>query len=282
MIQGEGSFVPNPAAPGANSFWPDSDVNIPGAASLYQAFLVSGAIEAPFGVKQVGPFAFDLEGDDTVSLENDITDHWLEDNTAAQDSIGVRPVIVTLKGSISELTFSAETSGAISSFLATVESGLSQVDAYLGKYTPGATQKLLTTITQSQNIAVQIQQAAARVAQVANFFAAGGQRNKQQAAFAMLSALRSARTIFTVYTPFQVFSNMAIQSVLATQPSGTKTISNFTVTMKQLQFASELSSSSFLTRYGGRAAVGYQPSTSNGLTGGTEIINAMGKIKAIF
>ncbi len=265
---------------GSAPFVPDSNVNVPGASDLYQSFLVQGDTTPPLGVKQIGPFEFDFEGDESVDLDNEITDHWLEDNTAAQDHIAVKPVIISMKGKISELTFSAETSGLILAALSTVENSLSQADAYLGAYTPGITQTLLQTITQVQNVAIQIEQAAARVAQIASFFGPGPQRNKQQSAFAVLSALRNARTIFTVYTPFQVFYSMAITSVRVTQPAGTKTISEFVVQMKQLQFTSNLSQSSFFTQYGGRAAFGNQPQTANGLTSG--ITTAASVIKAVF
>lgn len=245
------------------------DINVKGAPTLYQSFLVAGEITKPLGVAQIGPFAFDYQGDDSVSLENEITDHWVEDNVAVQDHIGVKPVIITLKGRTSELALSASILKSISGALSAVENGLSQVPAYIGTYTPGVEQTLLTAITQAQNISTQIQQAAARIAQIANFFPSSGpQRNKQQTAFAMLGALRNARTIFTVYTPFQVFYNMAIMSVAATQPASTKTTSDFTVTMKQLQFTNNISLSNFLKQYGGRASAGYQPPTTNGLTTG--------------
>lgn len=241
--------------------------NVAGAADDYQSFLVTGSVEAPLGVQQISGFAFDYEGDDSVDLQNEITDHWVEDNVAVQDHIGVRPVTVTLKGRVSELAFSATTSGAVLAALTGVENGLSALPAFIGAYTPGVANALLNIITQAQNIAIQIEQAAARVAQIANFFN-GPQRNKQQTAFAMLSALRNARVLFTVYTPFQVFYDMAIVSINATQPAASKTVSDFSVTMKQLQFTDDISQSSFLGQYGGRAAAGYQPPTSNGLTSG--------------
>jgi hypothetical protein len=256
------------------------DVNVPGAVCLYQSFLIAGTVVPPLGVQQIGPFAFDFEGDDSVDQENEVTDHYLEDNTAVQDHIGVKPIIVTLKGSVSELSFSAATSGLITAALSSVENTLSQADAYLGAYTPGVTQTLLTAITQAQNVATQIEQAAARVAQIASFFTPGIQYTKQQQAFAQLSALRLARTVFTVYTPFQVFFNMVIQSLSATQPAHTKTQADFVVTMKQLQFTDDISQSSFLTQYGGRAANGFQPQTSNGLTSG--VTATLSAIQAVF
>ncbi len=244
-----------------------SNVNAPGASALYQSFLYP-TLGPIAGVGQIGPFTFDDEQDDAVTGSNTITDHWVEDNTAVQDHIGVEPFKVTLKGVVSELVFSRASEGLVLSALQTVENTLSQADAYLGKYTPGATQTLVSAISQAQNVAIQIEQAASRAAQIANFFLSGPAANKQQTAFAQLNALRLARIIFTVYTPFQVFYNMAIESVQATQPALTKDKSMFVVTMKQLQFTSSLSASSFMTQYGGNAAYGYQPQTANGATNG--------------
>lgn len=257
----------------------NSNFNVPGASDTYNTFLTAGAIVAPPGVLQISGFAYDDEKEDHVGLANEITDHWVEDNTTVQDHIGVRPVSISLKGRISELTFSVATSGAILTALSAVENTLSQVPAYIGTYTPGVEQTLLTAITQAQNIAVQIEQAAARLQQLASFFAPGPQRNKQQTAFATLSALRNARVLFTVYTPFQVFYNMAVENIDATQPAGSKTVTDFTVVMKQLQFTNSISQASFQAQYGGRAAAGYQPPTSNGVTSGAAF---SGSVAALF
>jgi hypothetical protein len=246
-------------------------VNVPGAAALYQSYLYP-TLGPIAGVGQIGPFSFDDEQDDTVIGANTITDHFVENNEAVQDHIGVEPFRVTLKGVVSELVFSQASEGLVLSALQTVENTLSQADAYLGKYTPGATQALLSAISQAQNVAVQIEQAASRAAQIASFFLTGPASNRQQAAYAQLSALRLARTIFTVYTPFQVFYNMAIENIQATQPALSTTKSAFTVTMKQIQFTSSLSSSSFSAQYGGNAAYGYQPQAPNGATSGASAL----------
>jgi hypothetical protein len=255
------------------------DVNAPGAGELYQSFLYPTTV-AQEGVGQIGPFTFDYEGDDSVDQANEITDHWVESNDAVQDHIGVRPFQITLKGVVSDLVFSKASQGFILSALQTVETSIAQIDAYLGSYTPGATQALLNAITQAQNVAIQIEQAAARAAQIANFFSATPQLTRQQSAFIQLSALRLARTLFTVQTPFQVFYNMAIENIHASQPSWTDTQSDITVTMKQLQFTSTLSAASFTAQYGGNAAYGYQPQTSNGATSGLSAV--LSDIQAVF
>lgn len=252
--------------------------NVKGASDLYNSWLVAGDL-SDYGSAQIGPFFFDYRGEESAHLDNEITDHWVEDNTAVQDHIGVSPVILSLRGKISELTFTTASEGLILSALATVENGLGRLDQYLGKYTPGTTQALLNIITQAQNIAIQIEQTAARIAQIASFFT-GVQATKQQQAYAQLSALRNARTIFTVYTPWQAYNDMAIESLEVRQSEKTSTQSEISVTMKQLQFTDDISQSSFYTQYGGNAAYSYQPQTSNGIASGIQ--TAASKVAGFF
>ena len=272
--------------PGAASNDILRNVNVLDASELYRTFLTAGNILAAPDVLQISSFGFDDEWDDSVDMTNDVTDHWVEDNVAVEDHIGVAPDKITLTGRVSELAFSATTIAGITTALGVAENGLTQVDAYLGKYTPGATDAILKAITQAQNIAVQIEQGASRVAQIANYYnlAFGGAvMNKQQAAFAMLKALAKARILFTVYTPFQVYGNMAMTNIRARQPRGTKTISEFSVSMKQIQFVNNMNMMSFLAQYGGRAATGFQPQTSNGISTGVKTLasNVTSQFKSV-
>src|SRR5260221_4663943 len=47
-------------------------------------------------------FIFDYEGEQSLSLEADITDHFIEDNTSIQDHIALKPVRITTHGFIGE------------------------------------------------------------------------------------------------------------------------------------------------------------------------------------
>lgn len=259
--------------PGLSTFqgFTSGNANVPGAPEIYQRALVNRSILAPIGVKQIGPFAFDYQGDDTVSMDNEITDHFMEDNTASQDHIGVKPIMVTLRGLVSELALAQSVANSVSAALASVENQLSQADAYLGSYAPGTAQTMLAAITQAQSVAIQIEQAAARAAQIASFFLPGPQYNKQQTGYSQLNALYKARTLFTVFTPFEVFDNMAIVSVKATQPEKSRTTSDFTVTMKQLRFTNDLSPAKYQSVLGGNAANNWQAPTSSGSTLGLPV-----------
>src|SRR5437660_1633968 len=52
---------------------------------------------------QLPALLFHYEGENTAALESDITDHYVEDNTAIQDQIALRPVLITTQGFIGEL-----------------------------------------------------------------------------------------------------------------------------------------------------------------------------------
>lgn len=245
-----------------------NNLNPAGAGDRYLQSLVNRSILVPIGVGSVETFVFDYKGDESVDMHSDISDHYLEDNTAVQDHIGVKPISVTLRGYVSELSLSTSVANSISAALAAVENQLSQADAYLGHYTPGATQAMFAAITQAQKIAIQIEQATARAAQIASFFLPGPQYNKQQTAYNQLNALWKSQYLCTVVTPFEVFSNMAIVSVKALQSANSRTISDFTVSLKQVRFTESLLQSRYLEQFGGNASSNWQSPNSGGTTAG--------------
>lgn len=204
----------------------------PTAVSDYTAAFNNYVYAAPQGVGQIDSFTFDYQLSNEVRMDNEITDHWLEDFTAVQDHIGVKPKIVILRGYVAELVFKVS---FFEQLFAGVQNALSQVPAYLGSYTAGTTLALTKAITQAQNIEQQAVQAFNRAAGIVNLVSlATGAQTKQQKAFAQLSALRDAKILFTVFTPFQVYTSMAITQLTATQREKSKDYSEFSVTMKQV------------------------------------------------
>jgi hypothetical protein len=258
------------------------NVNAKDVAQQYDAAFNGRTVLAPIGVQQIGAFAFDYQGDASVDMENEATDHWLEDNTAVQDHIGVKPNIITLRGFVSELSLSSSLVSSLSKALNAVQTTLTRVQSYTGHYTPGVFTAMQKSISQAQNIAVQIEQGIARAAQLASYFQKGPAMTKQQQAYFQLSSLRIARVVFTVFTPFQVFDNMIIIGLKAIQSEKTKTMSDFIVTMKQLNFSNNLTVSSYQANYGGRAAQNKQFQTINGGTVGTAVTNGITALKGSF
>lgn len=55
----------------------------------------------------IAGFLFDIPEDDEIQLRSDVTDHFLEDNTAVADQIALKPEEITLRGLVAEIAFTA-------------------------------------------------------------------------------------------------------------------------------------------------------------------------------
>ncbi len=213
------------------------NVNAPNFVQNFANAIENCSIIVPQGVQQIGSFAFDYRESEEVDLENELSVHYLEDNTAVSDHIAIRPDVVALTGYVAELTMPSGLLALLLSGLQAATNGLSQLPIFLGAKTPGAVQKLEQAISQAQSVVVQVEQAVARAAQIANALSgllSGPARNKQQAAYLQLRALRDAGILFTIVTPFQTHYNMAIRSLRATNPKETKEWSKFIVVLQQV------------------------------------------------
>jgi len=194
----------------------------------------------PLNAFGLAGFLFDIELESTVSLKNDITDHFVEDNTSVQDHIAIQPKKITLKNLVGELTdidesnptrifqkvgrklttlvpliptFTAAGTQAFD-FLKSVQTG--GVDAILDAELP-STEDLLDLYQIGKNFLLP----STNQAEVYQYF----------------KALRDQKILFSVQTPFEFMTNMAIESLSVTQPRETRFASEFTMTLKEIRFA---------------------------------------------
>lgn len=219
----------------------------------YQPLNPPNADGTPSTAQQPPSLLFQYEGEQTLSLESDITDHYIEDNTAIQDQIALRPETVTTHGFIGELN---DVAPGLLSLLQTAASKLTVISAY--------TPVLSETALIAYNEAFLAYQVAANVVQSAvsawgsitgsngenvinenglgsSFNSAtgaiSGNQTKQQVMLQQLYGYWRARTLFTVQTPWAVFQNMAISRLHAVQDEKTNTISEFELTFKMIRTA---------------------------------------------
>lgn len=176
---------------------------------------------------------FDYEGEQSISLNADITDHYIEDNTAIQDQIAIKPVIITTQGFIGELN------DIVPESLEPLKK-IAQRLLPLTAYSPELTETGLIAYTQ----AVYLYSVAANTIDNAvssfNSILNGDDiqvQNKQQIMYGQFEAYFKQRTLFTVQTPWAIFTDMAIQSLRAVQSAETRVITDFEVTFKQIRFA---------------------------------------------
>ncbi len=232
-------------------------------------------------VSQSAPaFLFNYEGEQTVALKSDITDHYVEDNTAVQDQIALRPIMITTHGFIGELNnvppFGLQT-------LKTVADKLTGIVAYAPKATISA-QIAYNEALIAYQTAVNLKNAAVSAwSSVSNAITGsdgnsvidnegdlipGSMQNEQQKAFQQLYGYWNNRTLFTVQTPWAVFQNMAIENLRAIQGEETAVISDFELSFKQIRNAFS-AFSGIPTSFAGRAASQSAKLTNQGTSTGT-------------
>ena len=199
---------------------------------------------------------FHYEGEQSVTLTSDVTDHYIEDNTTLQDQIALKPEIVTTHGFIGELNNVIPGSNTLLKQLADKLTNLSA-------YNPSLT---INALTQFNN-AYQAYQAGLSVANslVTSWSSINnsgsnvigseglgssfdpvtgkveGPQNLQQRYFQQFYGYWKLRTLFKVQTPWAIFDNMVIQSLRAIQDAETRMITDFELNFKMIRTASTTS-----------------------------------------
>jgi hypothetical protein len=200
----------------------------------------------PFGSIDPPKFLFNYEGEQTVLLESDITDHYVEDNTAVNDNIAIKPELITTHGFVGELN---DIAPSILKPLQFAAEKLTVIDGYV----PGLSVSALL----AYNTAFQLYQTAGNllnsVVSAWDTVFGGGSQTKQQIAFAKFNGYWRNRTLFTVQTPWASFQNCAIKTLRAVQDADSKVITDFEITFKVIRFAKTITTNPFLGNLQGRA-----------------------------
>ncbi len=217
----------------------------------YQAY-APGSLGFPFNNNQFQDiFIFDYEGEQTVTCDSDITDHYTELNVAIADQIALKPVMITTQGFRGELTDVVPTElGTLYDYVEKLQS----VSAYVPQLTVTA-QLLYNTAKQVYQTAMTASRAAVSAwgslrsqtisptpplitanAQVAASYQPGSPiQTAQQDAFSKFYGWWASRTLFQVTTPWAVFTNMAIKTLRPVQSAETRTVTTFELTFKQIR-----------------------------------------------
>jgi hypothetical protein len=223
---------------------------------------------------------FHYEGENVVHLQSDITDHFVEDNTAIQDQISLKPEKITVHGFIGELNnvspLPIPNNGQISAILPDVASfvpafttaGQAAIDQASAAY---------QTALVASNTAVSAWGALTgnngqTVIGSSGVFVSGASLNLQQAMFQQFYGYWLSRTLFNVQTPWAVFTNMAIEELRATQDESTRVITDFYVSFKMIRFSSLTEEGETLQPVG-RAGYQSQPLDDLGVSSTTPSIS---------
>lgn len=216
------------------------------ATNLYfLAASLKNYVVRPLNAFGLGGFVFDVEGESVVNLTAEITDHYLEDNSAVQDHIAVRPKKITLKGYVGELVYRPD------------GENIYDIQNVTRKLTIAA--DLLPTLTDAAAQAKEISEEGIEdisldsINNVADYYAFAKNLSQpitaQEQAFLYFQALMNSKILMSVQTPFAFMPRMAIESVVAKQEEGTRFISDFTITLKEIRTAQSLTVAAEDSRY---------------------------------
>lgn len=192
---------------------------------------------------------FDTITEHSVNIQNQITDNWLENNSAVQDAIAHSPITVTLSGVSGELVYvpNSEDKRFLRSIYESINAKI-KGEPYVDKLKDYDIPNKLAVIPEllppvdnvtqmARNLAMQIEDNIARYKKIVDSFILNkNDESRLQEIYRKLMILRDNNTSLVVETPFATFESMYIQSISFTQ--GNENYSaNISMTLKQLNFS---------------------------------------------
>lgn len=203
----------------------------------------------------------DIIGEESVTADNDVTDHYVESNEAYQDQITIKPTIYTINGEVGELVWYQKD---------TVSQRVGQVAQRL----EGVVSFLPIRSRSFQQMKKKVMQAAQWVDTASNILdrfdtLTPGMTNQAQA-FYWLMSWRNFRRPLTVVSPWGKLVNFVITNLRITQPRDTKDKSLISITFKEFRTTSVTTVDFEEDKFQGVAKQENQPKVDNGKTDGTD------------
>lgn len=198
--------------------------------------LVNQYIVSPVANLGIAGFVFSNGGHQEIDLKADITDHYVENNTAVQDNRAIKPLHFKVDGYIGELVYTAPSSQT--GILQSIFQKITTISSYLSIAT-SAGRQAYSKISSSKNTAGDYTKNLA--AGGADLYKAFKQINPpktaQAQAYNYFAALFNNNSLlFSIQTPWTFITNMAIESLHCTQPDETDQRTDFSITFKQIRY----------------------------------------------
>lgn len=250
---------------------------------------VGEAVVNIFGSFGIAGFRFHIPISEQVKMQSDITDHYIDANTAVQDHIAVKPIEITLNGLVGDYFYSVN---ELADTLALVTPTLSLVKQFLPRLTDAAKQIKLKRISQKQakettktnitkntdgsySFSTGITQTETVGANQFNgmdlltlFIDLYKLKSAQTRAFLFFQALWQSRALMSVETSWRKYDNMAVTSIMPLRDNNAD-ITDFTITFKQVSIAK--TQTDLLKNVAGRLKQQAASVTGKGVNKGTEV-----------
>jgi hypothetical protein len=183
----------------------------------------------------IAGFVFDIPKETRIDLKSESTDHFAEDNSAIQDHIALRPIIITTGGFIGELKYEQEDPKTP---IQELSEKLITINSYIPVLT-GAARSLKSAIQTANAEKLSLETLGAATNSAVDIFGAYQALNppdtEQAKAFNFFRAIRDARQLVAIDTPYGFFNNLVVDTITAIQPQESESITDFNITLKQFR-----------------------------------------------
>jgi len=211
-----------------------NDVNLSSEAKDYLDEK-SQAILMVSGRKGISGWVFDIPTGETLTSKVSISKHYTENGSVISDHAINEPDEITLTGFVGELVYRKPQ--GIEGALSEAASRLSTVNAYLGPFTQGYTQKAAQVAQQAAYVANQAKAIAKRASNIIDFFKGNeATLTKQQQAYFEIMALQKTHQRVYVLTPWNFHRRFLISQVVARQDESSNDFTDFSVTLQEMRF----------------------------------------------
>ena len=195
----------------------------------------SAAMLMVAGRKGISGWVFDIPTGESLTSKVNVSKNYMENGDVINDHAINEPDEITLSGLVGELVFRKPQ--GIEGALNTLTSRLGAVNAYLGPFTQGATQKAALIASQAAYVANQAKAIAKRAQGVVDFFQGeDASLTLQQKAYLEITALQKTHQLVSVATPWTVHYNMLIVSVNPSQDESSNDYTTFSVVLQEMRF----------------------------------------------
>ncbi len=183
----------------------------------------------------VAGFVFDIPKETRIQLESESTDHFAEDNSAIQDHIALRPNIITTGGFVAELKFTKADPKQDKQKLVEKLVRLNSLVPVLTNAARSA--KNAIDIAKTGEATVENLEATTQAGLdiFKAYKALNPPEGEQAKAFNFFRAMRDARQLVAVDTPWGFFSNLEIKTIIAVQSADSESVTDFSMVFKEFR-----------------------------------------------
>lgn len=222
----------------------------------------------------------DIIGDETLNADCDVTDHYVESNTAYQDQITLKPKTYTVSGEVGELVWYQN--NPISQVFGQVAQRLEGVVSFLPIRSKSFNQmkknvmKVSQWVDTASNALTKL--SSLTTGSLGKYTDADGTEKdilgtltRQAQAYQWLLYYRDNRMPLSVRTPWGILNSYVITNLELKQPKESRDKSIITITFKEFRLTSIKTVPFNAEKYQGNAAFENEPKADQGKTAGEDV-----------